>query len=627
MKEEQEMNNLSDNLTKEIDELFDEEASKKMDEAVDAVIQASETDDDMIFEVADELSDDDDYIDPADLFDSVTEKDIEKLKDNSEKPAEVPADDDEAWSVDDVPKKKNKSQNKNKKVPVAEKKEESAKTKAPETKPAEKKAPEKPEEAKETAEKDSDNDFVPVLDLSDVDMEYKEPETDNKPAEAEQEADDKTGDEMFEDINLALSEQVEKQLGPSFADLLEEEENASARLKEKNDSKDGDEEDDEDKKGIWAIIPLWLKILLGILLFLVLFGLFLLFTKPGHVIVSKIAAKFVTSNVGNIEDPDKVQHIGEEKLPGEVSVLYTPTPDPDSTKAPDEGPTPTPLPTPVTVDDPFEEDTSVINILLIGEENYYHEFRGRSDAMMVASLDKDGGDLKLVSFMRDMYVEIPGYSDNKLNAAYAIGGAPLLMQTLEKNFGVKCDGYVLIQYDGFETIIDSLGGLDISLTQEEAEYLNSTDYISKPEQRNVVPGKQHMTGAQVLGYCRIRKVDTANGLKYDYGRTYRQRLVLTELFNKYKSKGITDLYSIMTKCLKYVTISEGLDKTIEECLQAVVDKSMYNLVTYRVPFEEKVDGKTVKHYTSTTINGQQVLCVYPDTAQMLHDILYGVDDE
>ncbi|MBP5250056.1 MAG: LCP family protein, partial [Lachnospiraceae bacterium] len=478
MKEEQEMNNLSDNLTKEIDELFDEEASKTMDEAVDAVIQASETDDDMIFEVADELADDDDYIDPADLFDSVTEKDIEKHKENAEKPAEVPADDDEAWSVDDVPKKKSKGKSKNKKAPVEEKKEKEVKpaetkpqeepkskeeTKAQEEPKAKEEpeapeksaAPEKTEEVKETSDKDSDDDFVPVLDLSDVDMEYKEPENEEKASENAEESDDNAGDDMFDDINLALSEQVEKQLGPSFAELLEEEENASARLKEKSESKDGNEEDDEDKKGVWALIPLWLKVLLGILLFLVLFGLFLLFTKPGHVIVSKIAAKFVTSQVGNIENPNEVQHIGEENLSGDISVLNTPTPDPDETKTPDQEPTPTPLPTVAIVDNPFEEDTSVINILLIGEENYYHEFRGRSDAMMVASLDKDGGDLKLVSFMRDMYVEIPGYSDNKLNAAYAIGGAPLLVQTLEKNFGVKCDGYVLIQYDGFETIVDS----------------------------------------------------------------------------------------------------------------------------------------------------------------------------
>ena len=88
-------------------------------------------------------------------------------------------------------------------------------------------------------------------------------------------------------------------------------------------------------------------------------------------------------------------------------------------------------------------------------------------------------ELKLTSLMRDMYVEIPGHGHNKLNAAYAFGGVELLYQTIAKNFGIKIDNYCVVDFSTFEKVINKVGGVEISLEEKEAKYLNTTNYISK----------------------------------------------------------------------------------------------------------------------------------------------------
>ncbi|MDF2908825.1 MAG: cell envelope-related transcriptional attenuator, partial [Herbinix sp.] len=147
------------------------------------------------------------------------------------------------------------------------------------------------------------------------------------------------------------------------------------------------------------------------------------------------------------------------------------------------------------------ENKTVSNILLIGVETF--EGAQNTDTMIIASIDSKNNVIKLTSLMRDLYVELPGHKNNKLNAAYANGGINLLYDTIEVNFGLSMDGYVLVDFNDFEQIIDYLGGIDLELTSKEAEYLRTTNYISEPANRDVVAGVQHMNGNQVLGYCRI----------------------------------------------------------------------------------------------------------------------------
>lgn len=236
-------------------------------------------------------------------------------------------------------------------------------------------------------------------------------------------------------------------------------------------------------------------------------------------------------------------------------------------------------------------EDQVINLLLIGEEGIYDDDLGRSDSSMILTINKEQKTLKLTSLMRDILVKIPGYLDNKLNAAYHNGGGKLLSETVEKNFGIQVDGYVIVDFQGFEDIIDALGGVEIELTQAEAEYLNTHNYISKKKYRNVVPGKQILNGNQALGYCRIRYVISSGNQDGDFGRTERQRRVLLTLFEKYKSQNPVEMVKIAKKLLGYV--STNLNNT--EILSYVTEAAMLGcntIDTINIPVEGSYIGGT-----------------------------------
>ncbi len=264
-----------------------------------------------------------------------------------------------------------------------------------------------------------------------------------------------------------------------------------------------------------------------------------------------------------------------------------------------------------------EED--VVNILLVGEEDLGEEEngRGRTDCMMIATISKKENALKLTSLMRDMYVQIPGYSDNKLNAAYRNGGMSLLEDTIELNFGVAVDGYVLVDFDAFESVIDALGGVEIKLSEIEANYLNSHNYISKKKYRNVKPGKQILNGNQARGYSRIRYVRTANGLTDDWGRNHRQRKVLKAIFNKYKSKSAVELVAMLPDIMKLVT-TDLSKKDMLGYIGLILSINADKLQTLSVP----VKGS----FTTPYINGMSVLLPSLETNQeKLHQFLFGIE--
>lgn len=164
----------------------------------------------------------------------------------------------------------------------------------------------------------------------------------------------------------------------------------------------------------------------------------------------------------------------------------------------------------VDVGDNLTFNKDVVNILLVGSDHgAIKGDHGRSDSIMIATVNFKSKELKLTSLMRDMYVEIPGHGHNKLNAAYAFGGVELLYKTIAKNFGIKIDNYCVVDFSTFEKVINKVGGIEISLEEKEAKYLNTTNYISKKKYRNVKVGKQTLNGNQALGYASEQKLKTA----------------------------------------------------------------------------------------------------------------------
>lgn len=186
------------------------------------------------------------------------------------------------------------------------------------------------------------------------------------------------------------------------------------------------------------------------------------------------------------------------------------------------------------------EKKDVYNVLLIGADKDQNGY-SRSDSMILVSVDRINKELKFTSFMRDIWVRIPEYGEAKLNAAYAYGGAPLLMETIENNFDIDIDNFVMVDFEMFEKLIDAMGGVSVEITEEEAEFINRTTHAE------VTSGENLLNGDYALIYCRIRKLDS------DFMRTQRQRKVMKAMFrqvvreNPFKTfKGVVDVLPLIT---------------------------------------------------------------------------------
>ena len=219
-------------------------------------------------------------------------------------------------------------------------------------------------------------------------------------------------------------------------------------------------------------------------------------------------------------------------------------------------------------------DDQVLNILLLGVDDYQPNDVGRSDSMMLISLDKRHQAIKVTSFMRDMYLSIPGYANNRINVAYSLGGAPLLVKTIEKNFGVDIDKYVIIDFAAFPKIIEALGGIEVTLSAGEADEINRKS--GEDPALAVTAGTQKLTSKQARYYARIRMqeyTDPETGKVYysDYGRTKRQRHVIDLVIQNLKGSDVNTLLGVANQVVPYIISNMSPD----EILQVVYDAPAY----------------------------------------------------
>ena len=235
--------------------------------------------------------------------------------------------------------------------------------------------------------------------------------------------------------------------------------------------------------------------------------------------------------------------------------------------------------------DMFEaiNNDGLLNILLIGQDRRPNEGRQRSDCMILCSLNPETKELSMISFLRDLYVQIPGHSDNRLNAAYVYGGFDLIKETLEHNFGVAVDGCLEVDFDSFEQIVDILGGVEIELTSAEAEIVGS----------GATEGLCHLNGAQALTYTRIRKIDS------DFQRTARQRTLLNAVFSKMKGCTVTELMTVVGEILPLMTTDMTDEELMSFAFNLASSLSELRIENYGVP--------SSGNYQNATINGMAVL--------------------
>lgn len=247
---------------------------------------------------------------------------------------------------------------------------------------------------------------------------------------------------------------------------------------------------------------------------------------------------------------------------------------------------------------------NVVNILLIGADQM-DEGAQRSDSMMLLSIDKDTKTVHLVSFLRDLYLEIPTLGKNKLNASFSKGGAALTMQTLENNFRINIDKYIMTDFSNFSAIIDKMGGLDIEMTKEEAAYMNKIIHTKCKE------GSNHLNGASALYFSRMRYLDS------DFGRTGRQRQVIETMLSKMKKQSPTELTKMMYDYAPLVTTNLSDSELLYLC-------SIGHEITNNTPKTMYVPAKGT--YEDKNLDVGAVLV--PDlekNCEKLREFLYGED--
>jgi len=195
----------------------------------------------------------------------------------------------------------------------------------------------------------------------------------------------------------------------------------------------------------------------------------------------------------------------------------------------------------------LQSSSAVKNILLLGVDARADEDSetSRADTMMLISVDTKHKCIKMTSFLRDTWVYIPAKDgEQRLNAASTYDGYGGVVDTIEYNFGVKIDGYVVADFSMFQVLVDSIGGVEVEVTEKEANEV--TNHPGRYGNVVLEPGKQVLTGEQALAYCRIRKIDT------DFNRTQRQRTVVTSILNKAKKGGPFTLYKMASASAKYI---------------------------------------------------------------------------
>lgn len=226
------------------------------------------------------------------------------------------------------------------------------------------------------------------------------------------------------------------------------------------------------------------------------------------------------------------------------------------------------------------EETAVYDcVALLGIDTQEGD-AGRSDAILLASIDREQNKIRLCSVARDTRVEIEGYGKRKLNAAYAYGGGDLTVQTLNENFGLQVSSYVAVNFSGMAEIVDALGGVDVELSEGELEYLGSAG-------AGLSAGDSvHLNGKQAVAYSRIRYLDN------DDMRTSRQREVLTGLLDQVRKLDEAECLDLMEQLLDQCTTN--LSRAQLAALLAQLTPADTEISQYAIPSNRtEAEGQTI----------------------------------
>lgn len=253
------------------------------------------------------------------------------------------------------------------------------------------------------------------------------------------------------------------------------------------------------------------------------------------------------------------------------------------------------------------------NVLLLGTDDRYDDGSyGRTDSMIILSVNLGTGESKMTSLMRDTLVNIGGKSC-KLNAASVYGGPELSMRTINEYFGMNISDYVILNIEGLADIIDTLGGLELDVTEAERKALNrglfDLSSMSGMEKLQSSGEGVHLNGNQAVAYARIRKIDS------DYRRTERQRAVLMKIAEKLQNYDLMTVINVIKSVIPYVETNLSISDIMTLAYHGM-QMDLSAVEQLRLPTDE----------TSKAGMYGDIWCIRPDfeaNKEILHDFIYG----
>lgn len=256
---------------------------------------------------------------------------------------------------------------------------------------------------------------------------------------------------------------------------------------------------------------------------------------------------------------------------------------------------------------------NVVNVLLIGADSRKGTNTGNTDTMLLVSLNKKTKQIKLVSFMRDSYLYIEGKNNSycsKLNAAFSMGGPETLMTTIENNYKIEIDNFVMVNFESFKAIIEAMDGVTVDVKKYEANYANNRYKLSMPYGDDVT-----LNGEEALAFCRIRGCD-ADG---DISRTRRQRSVINAIINRVTSASVSDLNKYLNVLLPYVYTGFKRSEILSLGMKAITNGwAFYDRSELQIPTNDTCQSGSM---------GSWIWVVdYQQAAQILQNELYGTSN-
>lgn len=254
----------------------------------------------------------------------------------------------------------------------------------------------------------------------------------------------------------------------------------------------------------------------------------------------------------------------------------------------------------------------ITNILLIGSDARSLNEKSRSDAIMILTIDSIHKKLKLTSILRDTYVNIPDHGEEKINHSFNYGGSELLIKTLENNFSIKVDKYVLVNFFGFKDLINAIGGLDIDIKPEEVKEANKSMLGINEDPCNLIKnsGLQKFNGQQVLAYSRIRHVGNDC-----YGRTERQRHVVSLIIDKLTDTPVVKYPLVASKLLPYIKTNMDVSEILN-CAYTVYQIKNFTPEQLQIPLTELSYSKLL------TNKGYVLLMDKYQNTKILNDFIF-----